>query len=118
MIKKKYIIYIVLIFLIINFPLPYNISLPGGVINVGNRIDLNTKDLGELNMTYVKNIKATPITLIFAIISPNIDINNKNNKINKKQEFVDKIGLKSSINNAIDFIRPFNTCWPPSRYAA
>ena len=102
---KRKIIFIVFIILLvlINIELPYTINTPGGVIDINDRVNVkNAGNIGSLNMTYVRNIKATPLTLSIAVINPYWDIiKNKEYKTNNDAEISDLINLNASESNAL-----------------
>ena len=56
-----------IIILLTTLKLPFYIDIPGGVIDIGDRISIDKEIYsGSLNMTYVRSINATPITYLFA----------------------------------------------------
>ena len=77
-IKENKIELIVSIFILVFFlfPLPFYIQKPGGLIDVENRIEIEDADeaKGSFNMTYVTEMKATPITYLLALILKDWDI--------------------------------------------
>lgn len=66
-------VFILIFFL---FPLPFYIQRPGGLIEVGNRIEIDNSDenKGSFNMTYVTEMKATPITYLLSLVLKDWDI--------------------------------------------
>ncbi|MBR1717790.1 MAG: hypothetical protein IJ715_00805 [Bacilli bacterium] len=102
---KRKIIFIVFIILLvlINIELPYTINTPGGVIDINDRVNVkNAGNIGSLNMTYVRSIKATPLTLSIAVINPYWDIIKKEEyKTNNDAEISDLINLNASESNAL-----------------
>lgn len=88
------------------YKMPYYINTTGGVIDVGDRIDINkTYYKGSLNMTYVRSLDATPITYLIAILNPNWDIitqeEENGTSTEKEAEFMDVIGKIRSQDCAI-----------------
>ena len=58
------VIVFIIIFCLINMPLPYVINAPGGIINVSDIIKVDGINKKEsINMTYVRVVKAIPITM-------------------------------------------------------
>lgn len=102
---KRKIIFIVFIILLvlINIELPYTINTPGGVIDINDRVNIkNAGNIGSLNMTYVRSINATPLTLSIAAINPYWDIIKKEEyKTNNDAEIGDLINLNASESNAL-----------------
>lgn len=77
-IKENKIELIVSLFILVFFlfPLPFYIQKPGGLIEVGSRIEIDNSDenKGSFNMTYVTEMKATPITYFLALVFKDWDI--------------------------------------------
>ena len=77
-IKENIINIVVFIILSILFllPLPYYINMPGGLLNTNDKIEIeNQYEIkGSYNMTYVSEIRATPILYLLATINNNWDL--------------------------------------------
>lgn len=77
-IKENIINFIVFIVLSIFFlfPLPYYIDMPGGLLNTDDKIEIENeyKIKGSYNMTYVSEIKATPILYLITKLNKNWDL--------------------------------------------
>ena len=109
-IKENYKLFLSFIFLFILMilRLPYYIEAPGGIIDIDKRIVMEekSKSVGTFNLTYVKEIRATVPTLIYAYINKNWDIvkikdiKYKNEKI-KDVDYRNKILLEEANSNAI-----------------
>ena len=69
----KKILFLIVLFLIANFPLNYSILTTGGTINVNDRVSINNeyKSEGSFNLAYVTELKATPVTYILSYVLPN-----------------------------------------------
>ena len=69
-IKKNYkeIIVYILIFLFLTFPLPYYIYIGGGIIDLNDRISLESNEEGSYNLAYVKQINATIPTYLLSFV--------------------------------------------------
>ena len=61
-----FIIFLVVTYFILSFELPYYIEAPGGLINLKDRYEIKDsyQVKGSINMTYVKEYKATLETMI------------------------------------------------------
>lgn len=101
------IIIIIFLFLFL-FKLPYYVFGSGGLINTEEKVDINNKIQfkGSLNMTYVSSIQGTPITLLYALINPEYDIENINevkasNENIKDEEYRNKLLLQEANNTAL-----------------
>ena len=62
------------------YELPYYIDAPGGLDNLNNKVEIDNsyKAEGSINLTYVREIKATPLMSLIALINPNWKIESKN----------------------------------------
>ena len=107
-IKKEYkfIIALIIILLIFTIKLPYYIDMPGGIIDISKRIEIDNKNKlnGTLNFAYVSEMKATIPTLIIAKINNNWDILKKEEVLydytEEEMKFIDTISLKEAVSNA------------------
>jgi len=73
-IKKNYkeLIFLVLFYLFMTYPLPYYICVSGGTIDVGDRLEIENSysEKGSFNFAYVTQLKATPSTYLLSYIIP------------------------------------------------
>lgn len=106
--EYKFLIILLTIFLLFTIKLPYYIDMPGGIINISNRITIDGKRnlTGTLNFAYVSEARATIPTYLIAKINDNWDILKKEqvvmeNETVKDMEFRDEISLKESVSNAL-----------------
>jgi len=102
----KILIFFVIIFLISFFKLPYYIDVPGGVINVFDKIDVKNPNTGSINMPYVSELKATIPIYLYAKINDKWDIIEKHEVVASNESEDDanlrsKIMLKEANNSAI-----------------
>ena len=103
----KGIIFLILLYLFMNFNLGVSVYTPGGLINVSDRIKSEDKiyeSKGSINMTYVSLIKGTIPTYLLAKIIPTWDIvdNDDISYDGDLDETIkrDKYYLEESISNA------------------
>lgn len=104
----RFLIFLILMFIIFTIQFPYTIEAPGGYINVTKRIEMDNSYVskGSFNMAYVSEVSATIPTLFYAWLNPNWDIS-KNEDILLENETIDdllfrnKLALKEANNNAI-----------------
>lgn len=105
--KSKFLIILVIILLISIIKLPYYIDIPGGTINISDRITIDNKKLNKaFNYAYVSELRATLPTYLYAKINKNWDIIKYNEIVNdneteKEVEFRDSLSLKEAMSNAI-----------------
>lgn len=101
-----FILILIAIFILSTLKLPFYIEAPGGLINIDNRyvIENSYKSKGSINMTYVSEYDATPLTLLVAALNKNMDIIKKENINNDGEEETNYRGhmmLKEANDNAI-----------------
>lgn len=103
-----YILFIVIIFVVCNFKLPYYIMAPGGVINMNNRIKLEDKfeTKGTLDLLYVSEHDGTIGSILLSFLFKDWDLNKiEEMQINKESmkeiEIRNKVMLDNSRQNAI-----------------
>ena len=107
-IKKEYKFLIILLtlFLLATIKLPYYIDMPGGTINISERIEVDGKKQlnGTLNLAYVSEMKSTIPTYLIAKINKNWDILKKEEVLytftEDEMSFIDKLSLKEAVSNA------------------
>ena len=104
----SFILTLVITFFILSFELPYYIEAPGGLVDLKNRYEIEQSyDIkGSINMTYVSEYKARILTYLYAKKDKDSDIYKKeevipSNMTNEEYDFLGKMMLKESINNAI-----------------
>lgn len=100
----RFIILIVLLFVLLNLPLPYKITTSGHLLNLDEKVLVSNsyKSKGTLNLTYVKEIKGNVFTVLSSLINKEWDLVKEDNK---KGINIDNTGskilLNTSLNNAI-----------------
>lgn len=106
----KSIIFLVLFYLFLMFPLNFYITTGGGIMEVGDRIvvkDSKYKEKGSFNLAYVSEIKATPATYLLSYVMKDwerVEVNKytySEEEDIKDVEFRGKIDLLNSNNNAV-----------------
>lgn len=103
----RFVISIVIIYVLLFVNLPYVIYAPGGEINLNNRVKLTTNYNinGSYNMTYVSMLNGNIPLVLLSFIIPNWDLV-KSSNITYEDESIketletDKIYYEESINNA------------------
>lgn len=103
----KFLISMLLIFVVCTYSLPYSIYTPGGAINMSERITgtgLYEED-GSISMTYVSMVRGSLPFLAISYLIPNWDIV-KNSQITYEGEdlkqtlAIEKVHMKEAISNA------------------
>ena len=92
-------IFLLILVLFLGFyELPYYIDAPGGLDNLNNKVEVENayKAKGSINLTYVREIKATPLMSIIALINPNWKIEPKKNPDNGNLDY-DEMMLRQKI---------------------
>ncbi|MEG0026241.1 MAG: S16 family serine protease [Bacilli bacterium] len=79
----KFMLFLIFLTILFNFKLPYFITTNGGLLNIEDKITINTKKetKGSFNLAYVNELQATLPTLLIAKL-------NKDWQIIKKQEMI------------------------------
>ena len=102
------IVSLIIILVLFNYHLPYYINMPGGTININDRISCDKCDdiNGSLNMLYVSEYEATIPTYLLSYIIPNWDIEEISNQQVNNESANDiynrnRLMLDNSIDNAI-----------------
>lgn len=110
LLKEESIFILSLIFIIIlfNIHLPYYINMPGGTININDRIECSkcSNINGSLNMLYVTEYEATLPTYLLSFIMPDWDLEKisdqqVNNESAKEIYARNRLMLNTSVDNAI-----------------
>ncbi len=103
-----FIISLIIIFVIFNIKLPYYINMPGGTIEINDRIDCDScNDInGSLNMLYVSETVATIPTYLLSYVIPNWDVASVkeyqiSNESMKEINIRNKLMLENSIDSAM-----------------
>lgn len=104
----RFILLLMVLTIIFSIKLPYVIDIPGGYINVSERIELENQyeTEGSFNMAYVSEISATIPTIVYAFLNSKWDVY-KNEEVLLENEtmedllFRNKLALKEANNNAI-----------------
>ena len=103
----KFLIFLLLFYLVMSYELPYAIYAPGGAINMSERVkgDNLYSEEGSISMTYVNMIKATVPYYALSHVIANWDLVPKNtvtydNTSLKDTVEIDKIYMQEAISNA------------------
>ena len=104
----KYILALIIFIIIMNFPLPYYIMAPGGIIDISDRIEVENKQEmeGTLNLLYVSEYEANVATMLMSFLFKNWDAESveESQVSNESMEEIflrNKVMLDNSIQNAI-----------------
>lgn len=104
----KYILALIIFTVIMNFPLPYYIMAPGGIIDISDRIEVENKQEmeGTLNLLYVSEYEANVATMLMSFLFKNWDVERveESQVSNESMEEIflrNKVMLDNSIQNAI-----------------
>ena len=103
----KYILILVIVGIIANYPLPYYIEAPGGTIDITNRIDIEGGYVskGSLNLLYVTEYRGNVMTYLMGLVLPNFDIEKQEERQISNESAQDiyirnRVMLENSIDNA------------------
>ena len=97
--EYKFIIFLILLFIIFEYPVNYYIITGGGTSNVASRIKVedNYKEKGSFNISYVEEIKGTVITYLFSYIMPNWERENADIYKYSVNESIEDIEFRSDL---------------------
>lgn len=103
----KYILILVIVGIIANYPLPYYIEAPGGTIDITNRIDIDGGYIskGSLNLLYVTEYRGNVMTYLMGLVLPSFDIEKQEERQISNESAQDiyirnRVMLENSIDNA------------------
>lgn len=103
----RYILILVIVGVIANYPLPYYIEAPGGTIDITNRIDIDGgySSKGSLNLLYVTEYRGNVMTYLMGLILPNFDIEKQEERQISNESTQDiyirnRVMLENSIDSA------------------
>ena len=110
MIKEEYkfILLLILLYIIFTFPINYYITVGGGISDVSSRIKVEDKyeSKGSFNISYVTELQGTPLTYLLSFIIPTWERESTSSyKYNEKEslediEFRSDLDLKAANSNA------------------
>ena len=109
-IKKEYkfLITLMIVFVLSTLKLPYYIDIPGGIINISDRISINNSKClsGTMNFAYVSELRATIPTLLIEKINKDWDLIDykdivASNETAEEANLRDTILLKEAVSNAL-----------------
>ena len=106
--EYKFLIFLILLYIILNYPLNYYIVTGGGTSDVSSRIKVEEgySEKGSFNISYVTELQGTVLTYLFSYIIPTWEREDANlYKYNDKEsiddiEFRSNLDLKTSNGNA------------------
>ena len=104
-----FILFCLVLYVTLTFPLPYYIYTSGGVLSVEDKIDFTgkTESKGSYNLCYVKELQATIPTYLLSYVMPKWDMVKKEevtidpNESSEDMALRDKLYLNQANNNAI-----------------
>lgn len=106
--EYKFLITLIIILTLLTIKLPYYIDMPGGVIDITNRITIDKKNnlSGTMNFAYVSETRATLPTYIMAKINKDWDIIDikkivLENETEEEAKLRDQLALKEAMSNAL-----------------
>ena len=94
----KFLLFIIIMTIIINIPLPYYIMAPGGIIDITDRIDIEDKNetKGTLNLLYVTEYEANVGTMIMSYFLKNWDTE-KISEVQISDESMEEIAIRNKV---------------------
>lgn len=110
LLKKYYkvLIFYIVLFIVLVFPLPYYIEAPGRLIDINDRVKINneSRTTGSFNLAYVSVMKANVSTSLFSLLKKEWKLIKKeeivsSNETVKETEYRDHFLLKEANDNAL-----------------
>ena len=97
--EYKFILFLIVLFIIFEFPLNYYIIVGGGTSDVSSRIHVEDKykSKGSFNISYVEELKGTVLTYLLGHIIPTWDIESTNLYKYNTNETIDDIEFRSDL---------------------
>lgn len=97
--EYKFIIVLLLLFIIFEFPLNYYIIIGGGTSDVSSRIKVEDKykSNGSFNISYVEELKGTVITYLLSYVVPSWEREDANLYKYNDKESIDDIEFRSNL---------------------
>ncbi len=105
----KSIIFLLICYFVLTFPLPYYIYAGGGTIDIDDRVEIDngSKSEGSLNFAYVRELEGNVASFILGNIIPSYDVEKKENveldedESNEDIMFRNKVYLENANQTAI-----------------
>ena len=72
-----FIITVIIVFLIFTIQIPYEVEMPGGTINLNNRVTIDGNDInveGSYNMSYVATVNGSIPYILIGLINPDWEV--------------------------------------------
>lgn len=97
--EYKFIIFLLLIYLTLNFPVNYYITVGGGTSDVASRIKVTDgyKSKGSLNISYVTQLKGTICTYVLSYIIPTWERDDANNYKYDESESIEDVAFRGDL---------------------
>ena len=100
-IKKNYkqLIFLLVLFVIVNYPLDYSIYISGGTINVNDRVEIEKehKSNGTFNLAYVTELRATTLTYLLSYVVPSWELVSLEEYQASSEETMEDINFRSKL---------------------
>lgn len=102
-----FILFSIIMLIILNFPIPYYIEAPGGLLDLKNKVEVldGYKSKGSLNLTYVSTYESNVVAYFLSLINKDWDIVPRgemimNNETAEDMDKRNKLLLDNSLSNA------------------
>jgi len=99
----KFIVFLVVLFLLFYVKLPFYIDTGGGILNLNKRVSVDDRyeSKGSFNLTYVSELDGNVIFVLFSLVNPNWDLIKKsdvvaNNETIKETNYRNKMLLNEA----------------------
>jgi PDZ domain-containing protein len=87
----KFLLFLVLFYLVITIPLPYYIHTTGGLIDISSKVKIENEydKKGSINLSYVTEIRGNILTYVLSYIIPNWDLVDKKDYVLSNETYED-----------------------------
>ena len=107
--EYKIIIFFIIFYLVITFPVPYYVFTSGGITDLSQRFEIENgyKQTGSYNLSYVNQLNGNVLTYFLSIVVPGyerVDVGNyqvNENESIEEMSIRDKLSLESANQNAV-----------------
>jgi PDZ domain-containing protein len=87
----KFLLFLILFYLVLTIPLPYYIHTTGGLIDISSKVKIENEydKKGSINLSYVTEIRGNVLTYMLSYVIPNWDLVNKEEYVMSNETFED-----------------------------
>ena len=97
--EYKFIIFLIIFYIVMSFPLNYYITIGGGASDVSTRINVQNKNKskGSFNISYVTQLEGTTLTYLVSYLIPSWERESADNYKYNKNESIEDIDFRGDL---------------------